>query len=1037
MSRYVPDRNVAPVLSAAQEWIQACLVEERSLFGNEPLWVRATTDEVRRAFTDHPDDGDAPFYDKLEKQMKDASPEAKCLMAELVWVLMLFQSNIGPGKKREGVRRIWEWSGKKLDESNPLLRDGCLIGIGSPGIAYNTGRWRELNYVIGLATDLQARSLAERADIFLDRERFESWLATAPQDGYRQFRHIFRYLAFPDQNERITQNRDRRLILKSMTDLDPSQIDAMSDKQQDDALLALRERLAEELGTSELDFYSEPLVHRWRDAGQSLSPAGSSNFERGYAELRGKFLSKYPGFRSFATDTRYRGEERAFKDELLELFDQTVATPLAESDWPGAGEAAVKLLTAPLRSEGNRPQNIVGWRYIDVLGSLDPAKRSLLGRHLGQLLDEDQPIAARVDRFVADLKTLSGANPVAAAAQRSIASFYLTLSDPHRHLFLKTTEMEQAFRMLDPQFAWNSSGLTGADVVRCEALAAKVYGRLVAESWAPKDFMDVQGFFWTAIAGDAAVAEPAALFSQDDKDGSLAMTPGPAPSIRRHPNQILFGPPGTGKTFATITKAIEILDPAFAAAHVNPAHRHVLKKRFDELLADHRIRFVTFHQSFSYEDFVEGLRADTDESGNLVYRVESGVFKELCIAASGSTKIATSVGIEEGARIWKISIDGTHESPTRDYCFAHGEARIGWGEAGDLRNSRLLENSKYLEWGTHDRHTMQSFANGLQSGDVLLCIKSATQVLAVGIVQGDYRYESVLPPGIRSTYNNVRPVKWLRTDLALDVRELNGGRAFVQKTLYELDRFSAAELAQALASAGVSIAGAPMPTSSIPPDYVLIIDEINRGNISRIFGELITLIEPSKRAGAEEQLEVVLPYSKKPFSVPANVHLIGTMNTADRSLTGLDVALRRRFEFVEMPARPDLLAEINVGGVNIGKMLATMNQRIEVLLDRDHHLGHAYFMQLADGDPLEKLADIFRMQILPLLQEYFFEDWERIHWILNDHRKPAGCRLVVQSERAAGDLFGNGTEIPADTKCWRVDPKAFGRVESYAGITGS
>lgn len=215
---------------------------------------------------------------------------------------------------------------------------------------------------------------------------------------------------------------------------------------------------------------------------------------------------------------------------------------------------------------------------------------------------------------------------------------------------------------------------------------------------------------------------------------------------------------------------------------------------------------------------------------------------------------------------------------------------------------------------------------------------------------------------------------------------------------------------------------------------VLIIDEINRGNVSRIFGELITLIEPSKRANAPEALEAVLPYSKERFSVPDNVHLIGTMNTADRSLAGLDIALRRRFEFIEMPPRPELLSGVVVAGVDIQTLLATMNRRIEVLLDRDHMLGHAYFMSLQNGDDLASLATVFRNQVLPLLQEYFFEDWQRIAWVLNDHRKPAGCRFVVPPPYSAETLFGAGAEVPSEAKLWRLDPRAFDRPESYAGI---
>jgi 5-methylcytosine-specific restriction protein B len=217
---------------------------------------------------------------------------------------------------------------------------------------------------------------------------------------------------------------------------------------------------------------------------------------------------------------------------------------------------------------------------------------------------------------------------------------------------------------------------------------------------------------------------------------------------------------------------------------------------------------------------------------------------------------------------------------------------------------------------------------------------------------------------------------------------------------------------------------------------VLIIDEINRGNVSRIFGELITLIEPSKRAGAPEALEAVLTYSKEAFSVPDNVYLIGTMNTADRSLAALDIALRRRFEFVEMAPDPGKLANVKVAGIDLSTMLDVMNRRIEVLLDRDHQLGHAYFMSLTNGDGLPKLATIFRNQILPLLQEYFFEDWQRIAWVLNDHRKVKGFQFVVPPTLSVEALFGIGTDVPTDSKLWRLDEDAFKKPESYLDIVG-
>ena len=277
-------------------------------------------------------------------------------------------------------------------------------------------------------------------------------------------------------------------------------------------------------------------------------------------------------------------------------------------------------------------------------------------------------------------------------------------------------------------------------------------------------------------------------------------------------------------------------------------------------------------------------------------------------------------------------------------------------------------------------------------------------------------------------------MKWLYRDVKQSILPLNDNRQFTLKTVYAMGRFSWADLLSYLEKQGVTPQEPSIAPSSERKPHVLIIDEINRGNVSRIFGELITLIEPSKREGAPEALSVELPYSKRPFSVPVNVYLIGTMNTADRSLAGLDIALRRRFNFREMPPRPTLLDGLTVEGVNIGQLLRVMNQRIEVLLDRDHCLGHAYFMSLKAGDRLERLALIFRNQILPLLQEYFFEDWQRIQWVLNDHRKAATDRFVYQSQRDVQSLFGTDVKVSAHNLPWAINDASFQRVSAYAGI---
>jgi len=214
--------------------------------------------------------------------------------------------------------------------------------------------------------------------------------------------------------------------------------------------------------------------------------------------------------------------------------------------------------------------------------------------------------------------------------------------------------------------------------------------------------------------------------------------------------------------------------------------------------------------------------------------------------------------------------------------------------------------------------------------------------------------------------------------------------------------------------------------------YILIIDEINRGNISRIFGELITLIEDTKRQGAEEALSVTLPYSKEEFCVPSNVYIIGTMNSSDRSLTGLDIALRRRFTFIEMPPKPELLNEIEVEGLNIGELLKVINQRIEVLLDRDHCIGHANFMNLKKQPTLENLTLIFKQKIIPQLQEYFFDDWSKINMVLNAN----GMLKPKAVERSV--LFPNVDSEPEgffeEQKTWQLVDTAFDSITSFSKI---
>ncbi|MFC2424553.1 MAG: McrB family protein [Fusobacterium polymorphum] len=223
-------------------------------------------------------------------------------------------------------------------------------------------------------------------------------------------------------------------------------------------------------------------------------------------------------------------------------------------------------------------------------------------------------------------------------------------------------------------------------------------------------------------------------------------------------------------------------------------------------------------------------------------------------------------------------------------------------------------------------------------------------------------------------------------------------------------------------------------------EYVLIIDEINRGNISKIFGELITLIETTKRAGKEECISTKLPYSKEEFTVPDNVYIIGTMNTADRSIALMDTALRRRFKFEEMLPNYDLLKDIFVEDegvkVNIGAMLKTINERIEYLYDREHTIGHAVFLELKENNNIDKLENIFKKSVIPLLQEYFYEDYEKIRLILGDNAKDEDEQFIFTESIKPKDVFeGDIGDIDIPEKKYIIKYENFRNIMAYKNIS--
>lgn len=470
-------------------------------------------------------------------------------------------------------------------------------------------------------------------------------------------------------------------------------------------------------------------------------------------------------------------------------------------------------------------------------------------------------------------------------------------------------------------------------------------------------------------------------------------------------NLILYGPPGTGKTWSTATEAVRLCDGDV------PEAREELMRRYHELVDARRIDFVTFHQSYSYEEFVEGLRpqqaseyGDGDQTGAGFSLVpEPGIFRRIAHRAAASRGGHGVFDIGE-RQVFKLSI-GEAANAEDDYLFEEalekehillGYDDIDWSdEKFDSREEIIAACRAYDDEnpGSHRLSpTAQTgrvqcpliFRNWIKTGDIVVVSKGNSKFRAIGEVSGEYEYA----PRDSGVYAHRRKVKWLWIDKdGAPVEDIYSKR-FSMRAVYVLAHAELNFPALEGYIKGQSQEGA----AAVPEPYVLIIDEINRGNISKIFGELITLIEPDKRAGSANAIEVRLPYSKNPFTLPPNLHIIGTMNTADRSIALLDTALRRRFIFRETPPEPKHLGE-NVDGVPLRRVLETINDRIEYLVDREHRVGHAFFLGCATRGEIDV---VMRDKIIPLIQEYFFEDWGRLAAVLGGVRGNGflECRML-------------------------------------------
>ncbi len=497
-------------------------------------------------------------------------------------------------------------------------------------------------------------------------------------------------------------------------------------------------------------------------------------------------------------------------------------------------------------------------------------------------------------------------------------------------------------------------------------------------------------------------------------------------------NIILYGPPGTGKTYNSIIRAVNIIEGK--TFFEKGSKFEEIKKRYNDYVKEGKIAFTTFHQSYGYEEFIEGIKPvidDENDGGEIKYKVQDGIFKEFCLKAEkpvARKMDLKSFGINENPTFWKVSLNGTGDNEIRRDCLNNGYIRIAFDSYG----KNVTDESDFTKEG--GRNVLNAFISGMKNGDIVLSCYSNTSIDAIGVIEGDYEWREDF-----SEYKRVRKVKWLVKGKIQDVDKHNDNKALTLGTVYKLNDIDK-DWIYGLIEQEKSKNENVEKEESKDDRRVFIIDEINRGNISKIFGELITLIEDTKRIGQQEEMKAILPYSKKEFGVPDNVYIIGTMNTADRSIALMDTALRRRFAFEEMPPKPELL-NADIEGINVKTVLETINKRIEFLYDREHTIGHSFFMKLKeDGATIGNLADIFKNKIIPLLQEYFYDDYEKIRLVLGDNQKEdEQCQFIKRVSENFDKLFGESElkdSLEDKTTVYEINSAAFYKKESYNCLCG-
>lgn len=730
-------------------------------------------------------------------------------------------------------------------------------------------------------------------------------------------------------------------------------------------------------------------------------------------ELRGRFVALCPDFRSFVEPgSGWAKGEKAYKLAAMDRVQSAIADDTTD-------EVLGKNIFGILKTAA-KDGPLVRWQTEDAIAKNASDLLAEFYAIIGRLVRSEEPAAIALATAYDALEELRahGATSLTYGERVNILSSALAMVRPSEMAPLKITRINEAWEALtgDKLFVEAKADMT-RDYQRLADGFEEIFEIMRDEwRWEPQDWLDIQGFLW--IANDKTVTGAADLENTATKK-EIPEKPMPISTV----NLILYGPPGTGKTFSTAAEAVRLCGEQV------PEDRTELMAVYKKLIEAERIEFVTFHQSMSYEEFVEGLRPETNgaheqeldaeevDTAGFRLKVEDGVFKRICERARlDSGEDSGDRRLDRTRPIFKVALGRRFQEEAQiGKALDANEIRHGWSGKIDWSDERFedwLEIKSELEHRTGKEvsgHAGElvctySFRSDMQMGDYVVVSDGRDRMRAFGKITSGYFFEADA-----EHHPHRRSVKWLWRDDNGTERARFYPNGFRQHTVYKLNGALVDwdGLEEVVLGVDRSI-----PAEGARP-HVLIIDEINRANISKVFGELITLLESDKRLRADNEIRLTLPYSKRLFGVPANLHVIGTMNTADRSIALLDTALRRRFTFREMMPNASVLEDAaHSCGINLPRLLSTINERIEYLYDREHQIGHAYFTGCSSRAAVD---EVMRHKVIPLLAEYFFEDWAKIAAVLGDlesHEGPINGGFLKRSILKAPPGLEDGDAVP-------------------------